>query len=285
VSNMQTVFRSNLFEGKVAIITGGGTGIGLNLAQNLSHLGCKVVICSRKEQVLRKALSTMNGEGHHFVVCNIRNENSVEKSVDEIVQKYGEIDFLVNNAGGQYMSPVESISAKGFRAVLETNLVGHFYMCKAVFNKAFKKQRRGVIVNITANFWEGFPFMAHTGAARAGTDNLTKTLAVEWQRYGIRVNSIAPGMIASGGLGKYDKKYLETIKKMGVNNLAGRLGTNAEVTNPVIFLLSPGASYITGSSLRVDAGESITLKRNPWMKPLKRTWLDVEGELRKISNL
>jgi len=282
---MQTVFRSNLFQGKVAVITGGGTGIGLNLAKNLSRLGCRVVICSRKEQVLRKALCTMHGEGHHYVVCNIRNESSVEKCVDEIVQKYGEIDFLVNNAGGQYMSPVESISAKGFRAVLETNLVGHFYMSIAVFKKAFKKQRRGVIVNITANFWNGFPWMAHTGAARAGTDNLTKTLALEWQRWGIRVNSIAPGMIASGGLGKYDKKYQDAIKKMGSNNLAGRLGSNAEVTNPIIFLLSPGASYITGTSLRIDAGESIFLKRNPWVKPFKGTWLNVEEELRKLSHL
>jgi len=282
---MQTVFRSKLFEGKVAIITGGGTGIGLNLAQNLSFLGCKVVICSRKEAVLRKALSTLHGEGHDFVVCNIRNESSVEKCVDEIVQKYGKIDFLVNNAGGQYMSPVESISARGFRAVLETNLVGHFFMCKAVFKKAFKKQRHGVIVNMTANFWHGFPYMAHTGAARAGTDNLTKTLALEWQRYGIRVNSIAPGMIASGGLGKYDPKFQAVIKKMGGCNLAGRLGTNAEVTNPIIFLLSPGASYITGTSLRVDAGESITLMRNTLVKPLEHTWLNVEDELRKSSKL
>merc|ERR1719419_1307843 len=110
-------------------------------------------------------------------------------------------------------------------------------------------------------------------------------LAVEWQRYGIRVNSIAPGMIASGGLGKYDKKYLETIKKMGVNNLAGRLGTNAEVTNPVIFLLSPGASYITGASLRVDAGESIALQQTPLVKPSKDTWISIDDRIEKSSKL
>merc|ERR1712173_317309 len=139
-----------------------------------------------------------------------------------------------------------------------TNVVGHFFMSKAAFRQAFKKQRSGVIVTVTAAFWNGMPLMAHTGAARAATDNLTKTLAVEWQKYGVRVNQVAPGLIHSGALERYPKAFQDQIMKSAhKQNLAYRRGSSAEVTNGIIFLLSPGAAFITGTSLKIDAGECI----------------------------
>ena len=129
-------------------------------------------------------------------ICNIRDEEAVNQCFDSVLKHFGTIDFLVNNAGGQFPSKAEDIRAKGWRAVIDTNLTGTFYMSQAAYLKVMK-ERGGAIINIIANMWNGFPIMAHTGAARAGVDNLTKSLAVEWGECGVRVNSVAPGTIAS----------------------------------------------------------------------------------------
>ena len=255
---VKTIFKEDLFNGKVALITGGGTGIGLRTARELAQLGAKVILASRKEETLLASAEKIRKEGGRAIpiVCNIREEESVKNCVQQALEKAGKIDFLINNAGGQFPSPVQSISRKGWNAVIDTNLNGTFFMSQEVFTGWFE-ENGGVIVNVIANMWNGFPLMAHTGAARAAVDNLTKTLATEWGRLGIRVNAVAPGTIHSSGLDTYGDFAKPIIMGYAKNNQTQRLGTEEEVASAIIYLLSPAASYITGATLRVDAGESI----------------------------
>lgn len=251
---INSIYKDHLFASKTALITGGGTGIGLRTARELAALGATVIISGRTKETLEKAAE--NNEKMFPVVCNIREEESICLGVSEAMKITGKIDLLINNAGGQFPSPAENVSHKGWKAVIETNLSGPFLMAKEVFNQSMKKNG-GSIVNVLANFRNGFPMMAHTGAARAGVDNLTKSLAVEWGRYGVRVNAVAPGVIHSGGLDKYPEEFKSFIFNYGKNNQANRLGTEAEVASGIVFLLSPAASFITGETLRIDAGESL----------------------------
>ncbi len=255
---METVFKKGLFEGKVALVTGGGTGIGLRIAKELAMLGADIVIASRKLENLEKGAKEIEQFGSKVfsIQCNIREEESIKECVSKSIGQAGKIDYLINNGGGQFPSPAEFINKKGWHAVIETNLTGTFFMCQEVFNKQFS-QNGGAIVNIIANVLRGFPMLAHTGAARAGVDNITKSLASEWGRYGVRINSVAPGTIQSSGLDSYDPQYREFIMTFAKNNQTTRLGTSAEVASAVMYLLSPAASFITGQTLYVDGGESV----------------------------
>ncbi len=255
---LNTIYKEGIFADKVAIITGGGTGIGLRTARELAQLGCTVVLGSRNVENLEAAAKQINDEGGKAfaVQCNIREDESVKACIATVIEKFGKIDFLVNNGGGQFPSPAEMISRKGWNAVIETNLTGTFFMSQEVFNR-YMQDHGGAVVNVIANMFNGFPLMSHTGAARAGVDNLTKTLANEWGRYGVRVNAIAPGTIQSSGLEKYDPMYKEFIQGYAKHNQTQRLGTEAEIASAIIFLLSPAAAFITGATLAVDGGESI----------------------------
>lgn len=255
---LNSIFKKDLFKGKKALITGGGTGIGLRIARELAVLGAEVVIASRKLENLEKGLSAITKDGGKAIAleCNIRKEDSIAACVEETLKKCGTIDFLINNAGGQFPSPAEAINTKGWNAVIETNLSGTFHMSRHVFNAVMQKNG-GSIVNIIADMWNGFPMMSHTGAARAGVDNLTKTLAVEWGRKGVRVNAVAPGLIHSSGLDSYAPEFKQYILNAGKNNQASRMGTEEEVAAAVVYLLSPAAVYITGETLKVDAGQSL----------------------------
>ena len=255
---LKSIFREGLFEGKVALITGGGTGIGLRTARELSQLGATVILASRTVENLESAVKIIEESGGKALAleCNIREKESIEKCVKAALKKYKTIDLLVNNAGGQFPSPAESIRPKGWNAVIQTNLTGTFFMSQEVFNESMRDQS-GTIVNVIANMWNGFPMLSHTGAARAGVDNLTKSLAVEWGKYGVRINSVAPGLIHSSGLDTYAPEFREYIFKAGKNNQTFRLGTEEEVASAIIYLLSPAAAFITGETLKVDAGESL----------------------------
>lgn len=249
------MFAPNLFDGKIVAVSGGGSGIGLVIAKQFLQYGATVYIASRKEERLQKALEILSPLGNcHAFTMDIRNPDEVESFAQFIKEKEGRLDILVNNAGGQFPSAAELISTNGWNAVINTNLNGTFYMTRQMFTSFFMEQNNGVVVNIIANIYRGFPGMAHTGAARAGVDNLTKTLAVEWSTYKVRVNAVAPGIIKSSGLEQYPPEMLQGITdKIPLK----RLGTTDEVAYLTLFLASPMANFITGETVYVDGGHRL----------------------------
>ena len=254
----ESVFRAGLFNGKTAVVSGGGTGIGRAIARELASLGATVIICSRSAAHLDPTRAEIEASGGHALAltCNIRDVGAVETFWDRVIERIGPIDALVNNAGGQFLSPAEAISPKGWHAVIETNLTGAFNMSRAAYLHGMR-ERGGAIVNIVADMWRGFPGMAHTGAARAGVVNLTQTLALEWAASGVRVNGVAPGLIDSSGLKTYPEALRVQLAAIAKDIPAQRMGTEEEVAAAVVFLLSPAAAFISGATLRVDGAGSL----------------------------
>jgi citronellol/citronellal dehydrogenase len=259
----ESIFRPDLLQGQVIIVTGGGSGIGRAIAHEVASLGARVVLAGRKLEkleVTRDEIAAAAGSVS-IQVCNIRQEESITALFTAVLAEHGQVDALINNAGGQFMSPAESISNKGWHAVIDTNLTGTFMMCREAYNRCFRG-RGGNIVNIIADMWRGFPGMAHTGAARAGVENLTKTLAVEWARSGVRVNAVAPGLIEGNGILQYGEGMLPFIQAMKKDIPLKRMGTEAECAAAVTFLLSPAAAYISGETIKVDG--AYALWRKTW---------------------
>jgi citronellol/citronellal dehydrogenase len=256
----RSVLRPGLYDDRVMVVTGGGSGIGRCIAHELASLGAQVVVMGRTEAKLKTVADEIahdvgdSGEGScDWTTCDIRDPDQVEAAIATTLERHGRIDGLVNNAGGQFPAPLEQISPRGFEAVVRNNLVGTFHMMREAFN-AWMGEHGGAIVNITAEHRNGFPGMAHTGAARAGVSNLTMTAATEWGRAGVRVNEVAPGLIASSGLDTYEEPLRSLIRTYPANIPLGRLANEAEVSGAVCFLLSDAASFITGSCLRIDGG-------------------------------
>jgi citronellol/citronellal dehydrogenase len=251
----ESVFRAKLFEGEVHIVTGGGSGIGRCTAHELASLGATVILVGRKETKLAETVSEITADGGkaEFVVADIRDEDAVKALVADSFARHGRIHGLVNNAGGQFPSPLMFINKKGFDAVVSTNLTGGFLMMREVFLQAMQKHG-GAIVNMAADMWNGMPGMGHSGAARAGMINLTKTAAFEWAFACVRVNCVAPGWIASSGLDRYDGAAKAIIPQLKNHVPLRRLGTEAEVSAAICFLLSPGAAFISGVTLAIDGG-------------------------------
>ncbi len=251
----KSVLHPEIFVGKNIIVTGGGSGIGRCTAHELASLGAQVILIGRKQEKLDTVSAEIEENGGKVTSwsVDIRDEEGVTATVKAIVEKFGVIHGLVNNAGGQFPSPMEAISGKGFEAVVATNLTGGFLMSREVYNQSMKTNG-GAIVNITADNWNGMPGMAHSGAARAGMVNLTKTAAFEWGHNGVRVNAVAPGWIASSGMDTYEgqmKKIIPTLKKKVPLK---RLATESEVSAVISFLLSDGAAFINGETIRIDGG-------------------------------
>jgi citronellol/citronellal dehydrogenase len=249
LSSYASVFRQGLFQGQVALVTGAGSGIGRCTAHELAALGARVALVGRKEDKL-KAVAAEIGAGARTYACDIREEEAVAKTVSNVLADFGRIDCLVNNAGGQFASPLEKISAKGWETVVRTNLTGGFLVARECYTQCMKAAGTGAIVNMIADMWNGMPNMGHSGAARAGMLNFTETAALEWAP--IRVNAIAPGWIASSGLDHYPPEMAEHIRQLPKRVPLGRLGTESEVSAAIVFLLSPAAAFISGSCLRVD---------------------------------
>ena len=254
--SVQSIFRPGLFEGQVAIITGGGTGIGLAVAHELGSLGAKIAICGRRAEKLEEAATGLEAEGIavHRATCDTRKPETVEAYVAGVKDAFGAVDILINNAGGQFPSPAQHISPKGFEAVVRNNLLGTWNFTHAVANALFIPQKRGRIVNIVAQVARGFPGMAHTGAARAGVENLTKTLAIEWAQFGLRVNAVAPGVIRTTGTAQYPPELLENAI---ASTPLHRLGGAEEVAHLIVYLASTYADYVTGQSFYIDGGQSL----------------------------
>ncbi|MGY6531862.1 SDR family oxidoreductase [Glycocaulis sp.] len=250
-----SVFRDRLFAGKTIIVTGAGSGIGRCTAHELASLGATVIITGRKVEKLESVAAEITADGGacHMASFDIRDEEAVKAAVAEIVVQHGPIHGLVNNAGGQFPASLQDISKKGWDAVIATNLTGGFLMMRAVF-EASMAGHGGAVVNMTADMWNGMPGMAHSGAARAGMANLTKTAAFEWAQYGVRVNAVAPGWIASSGMDTYGGAVRAMIPHLRQHLPAKRMGTEAEVSSAIVFLLSEGASFITGVTLAIDGG-------------------------------
>lgn len=251
----KSVFAENLFNDKVIVVTGGGSGIGRCTAHELAHLGATVVLIGRTLEKVESTAKEIIADGGKadFISLDIRDEDKVKITVSEILQRHARIDGLVNNAGGQFPSPIEKISKNGFQKVVENNLIGGFLMAKEVYS-ATMKSNGGSIVNMTADCANGFPMMSHTGAARAGMENFTKTAAWEWGRYGVRVNAIAPGIVASSGLNTYDAATKERFSAISEFIPLRRLATESEISAGIIFLLGPASAYTNGETLRIDGG-------------------------------
>src|SRR3990167_3052118 len=248
-----SVFAPGLFAGKVVVVTGGGSGIGRCVAHELSALGAKLALVGRKLEKLQAVQAELAEDGGSATThsCDIRQEDTVKHTVADILAQHGRIDGLVNNAGGQYMTPLEAITAKGWEAVVHSNLTGGFLMARECFTQSMTKHG-GAIVNIVADMWGSMPGMAHSGAARAGMVSFTETAALEWGPRGVRVNAVAPGYIASSGMDHYPEAMAPMLREMAMTVPLGRFGTEAETAAGIVFLLSPAANFISGTTLRID---------------------------------
>ena len=258
-----SVFKPDLFADKTLLVTGAGSGFGRCTAHELAALGARVPMIGRTEEKLATVKTEIEADNPgvtcDYACADIRDDAAVNTAVERLIADHGPIHGLVNNAGGQFPADLEKISANGFLAVVRTNLLGGFLVSKAVFLRSMK-EHGGNIVNITADYFGGMPRMAHSGAARAGMENLTMTMAVEWAYAGVRVNAVAPGYLASSGLDTYeDPEMLECIPHFHESVPLNRVGTESEVSSAVCFLLSEGASYINGATLKVDGGSSLCL--------------------------
>ena len=251
MTSYRSVFRDGLFAGQAGIVTGAGSGIGRCTAHELAALGATVALIGRKPEKLEtvaREIADAGGTARCYV-ADIREEERVTEVMRVVLADFDRIDFLVNNAGGQFSSPLEKISAKGWDAVVRTNLTGGFLMARECYLQSMKAGG-GAIVNIVADMWSGMPNMGHSGAARAGMLNFTETAALEWAP--VRVNAVAPGWIASSGLDQYPAEMREHIRALPKKVPLGRLGTESEVSAAIVFLLSPAAAFISGSCIRID---------------------------------
>jgi citronellol/citronellal dehydrogenase len=250
------VYRDDLLAGQVALVSGAGSGIGKGIAYVLARLGADLVVCGRDEAKLSAAADFLRRTGRNVEAraMTIREPEEVDALIDAAWDRFGRLDLLVNNAGGQFPSHAIDIPPKGWRAVIDTNLNGSWFMMQAAAKRWRKHKHPGSIVNIIADFWRGIPHLAHTSAARAGVSYLARTLAVEWAPLNIRVNCVAPGVIETEGLNVYPKELAERIR---YTNPMMRLGSVMDVAEAVVYIGGPPGRYITGETLTVDGGQQL----------------------------
>ncbi|HEX2833608.1 MAG TPA: SDR family oxidoreductase [Thermoanaerobaculia bacterium] len=249
------------FEGRTGIITGGATGIGFAMAREITRLGGNVVICSRKEENLTKAVEQLRSESGradaaHYHVLDVRDAEAVEGMAAKVESDHGRIDFLVNNAAGNFIAEAASLSVNGWNSVIGIVLNGTFYCTTAVGRRMIEKQTGGVMLNVIANYaWTGGPGVIHSASAKAGVLAMTRTLAVEWARHKIRVNAIAPGPVYTPGASERlfpDPMIMEGIRK---TIPVRRFGTLEEIAQAASYLLSDYSSFMTGENFVIDGGQ------------------------------
>ncbi len=258
------IFQAGLLTGQVALVTGGGTGIGFGIADCLARAGADVAIASRKPDRLEASAVKLRSHGTRIlaVECNVREPESARTAVQRTAEQLGRLDILVNNAAGNFYAPSASLSSNAWKAVVETDLFGTMYCCQAAY-PVMKVQGGGRIVSISMTLhYRGWPLMAHATAAKAGVDALSRTLALEWAPDGIRVNVVAPGPIPTEGVikaftppeaaGVPDLFKMETHARRTIP--LGRWGTPEDIGQMVTFLASPAGDWITGAIFVVDGG-------------------------------
>lgn len=257
------LFQNDVLKGQTALVTGGATGIGAAIARELGQQGAQIIIAARKQERVERAATALTKELNSPVKgvrIDIRDREEVTEQVNQLVEEFGPIQILVNNAGGQFMSPAEGIRPRGWDAVVQTNLTGTWNMTRAIAD-ACMLQHGGRIIHITMLTDRGFPGMAHSVAARSGVEAMTRTLAVEWAQRNILMNCVQPGIVNSSGLANYPGGDLIAQQVQGEIPLM-RLGSTEEIAWMVGFLAGPGGGYITGQRFIIDGGR--TLWGNTW---------------------
>lgn len=254
------IFAIDLLAGQVAVVSGGGSGLGRASAVELAACGATVVVCGRRVEPLEETAAMCEGGRGGFVGCDIREPDQVDELVTTVLARHGRIDLLVNNAGGQYLAPAEQITAKGFRTVVRLNVEGTWLMCNAVATRAMLPAGAGTIVNVTLSPHHGLAGMTHSSAARAAVERLTAELAAEWGPSGVRVTALAAGHFATETLRtKYPPVVVEGVA--GTVPL-GRLGTEEEFAWAVAMLASPAGAPLSGSVVTIDGARDNNL--GPW---------------------
>ncbi len=254
-----TVFDPQMMQGKVVLVTGGGTGIGKGIARLFAEHGAHAVICSRKQDVLQATAAELHDAGLacDYHVCDIRDYAQVEAMMARIIEQRGSLDVLVNNAAGNFPATIAQLSANGFRTVVDIDLNGTFNVSRAAYS-AWLAEHGGAVVNITAPFagW-GVAYQAHAAAAKAGVDSLTRTCAVEWRNKGIRVNAVAPGSVA-------DTEGLARLSEALTGDAEPELQCQpGDIANAVLFLASDAARFISGEIIRVDSATGVDMLNMP----------------------
>jgi peroxisomal 2,4-dienoyl-CoA reductase len=266
----ESSFRDDCLKGKVAFVSGGGSGIGLKITEAFLRHGAKVVIMSRNIERLTEAANKLQadipGSTCLPVQADVRNEEAVKAAVAKAVQTFGQIDILVNGAAGNFLVPAEKLSVKGFKTVLEIDTVGTFAVTREVFKQSMKPRKSGTIINITMTFhWNGELLQTHAGAAKAGVEAMARHLANEWGKYGVRINNLAPGSIEGtegfrklGGellMSEEAKKTEAYVRDEILNYIAmRRFGTTDDIAQSALYLASDASRYVTGTTLVVDGG-------------------------------
>ncbi len=265
------IFRAGLLDGRVVVISGAGTGLGREAALEMIRLGATVIGCGRRSEPLSETAVMAEGLPGSFehARLDIRDEEDVDQFFDDLLVRHGRLDTLVNNAGGQFLSPAEAITPKGFRTVIELNVTGTWLMTHAAATKAFIPQEHGAVLSITLSPHGGMPGMVHSGAARAAVENMMKTLATEWSRFGIRTCAIAAGQFATDTfVNKYPKEIVEGVHK---SIPMGRVGESEEMAWLLAFLASDAGAFHSGSVITLDGA------RDNWFGPWPPSAIAGEG--------
>src|SRR3954453_17509380 len=260
-SSRSRIFRDGLLEDQVCVVSGAGSGLGRETALELARLGAAVVGCGRREEPLAETARLAAGLSGSFdsEAMDIRDEEAVERLVDGVLERHGRIDVLVNNAGGQFLAPAETITPKGFRTVIELNVQGTWLMTHAAATKAFIPQGGGKVLSVTLSPHHGMPGMVHSGAARAAVENMMRTLAVEWARFGIKTCALAAGQFATETLmTKYPQVVVDNLER---SIPIGRAGRAQEMAWLVAYLSSPAGDFYSGTTITIDGA------RDNWAGP------------------
>jgi citronellol/citronellal dehydrogenase len=256
------IFAPGLLDGQVIVVTGGGSGLGRATAQELTTLGATVVVAGRRQEPLDDTVALCEDGACEAFVCDIRDEDEVNRFVDAVLDRHGRVDTLVNNAGGQYMSPAEDLSPKGFRTVVELNLVGTWLMTHAVATKTMIPGGGGKIISVTLSPHHGLPGMAHSSAARAGVENLMRVLSIEWARFHIRLTALAAGHFQTEALSKYPEQVRAGVARTVPLQRTGRPEEHAWL---VAYLASPAGDYYSGTVITLDGARDNWF--GPWPPP------------------